>query len=269
MSGELPKGGTSFLRRALLSGAAIALVLVVWEVVARATGVSPLLLPSFTDVMGTLVDSWDVLLPFAGLTLSEALLGFGLSVAIGMPLGVLIVFSRLARDTVYPLLVAAQMVPKIALAPILVVWFGLGLTSKVAIAFLIAFFPIVVSTALGMEAVDRDMVRLFRSMRAGPVRTFVKLRLPVAAPSIFAGFRLAMTHAVTGAIVGEFITANAGLGYYVLFQNGQLNTSAVFAGVILVAIMGVVLYFALEVLEMVVSPYRHRRSGRTLRAGTL
>ncbi|MGH3681214.1 MAG: ABC transporter permease [Natronosporangium sp.] len=262
---------SSTLRRIIYSGAVLGLLLAAWEYATRATDVSPLLLPPLAEVWTTMVDQWSILLPYAWLTLGEAVLGFGLAVGIGMPLGILIVFSRPARDTVYPLLVASQMVPKIALAPILVVWFGLGLTSKVAIAFLISFFAIVVSTALGMEAVDRDMVRLFRSMRSGTVRTFVKLRLPMATPSIFAGFRLGMTHAVTGAIVGEFITANSGLGYYILHQYGQLQTAAVYAGVILIAIMGVGLYFALEVVELIVSPYRRRRRGgrRALRAGSL
>jgi NitT/TauT family transport system permease protein len=150
------------------------------------------------------------------------------------------------------------MIPKVALAPLFLVWFGLGLASKVGMAFLLAFFSIVVSTALGMRAVDDDMVTLFRSMGSSRVSTFLRLRLPSALPSMFAGFKLAMTQALVGAIVGEFIAANSGLGYYILFNNGQLNIDAVFAGLIVAAAMGVVLFFTLEVLERVVSPHRRR-----------
>ncbi|MCI0686276.1 MAG: ABC transporter permease subunit, partial [Sporichthyaceae bacterium] len=141
------------------------------------------------------------------------------------------------------------------------VWFGVGLLSKLAVAFLVAVFPVVMATALGMQAVDPDMVRLFRSMRASRTRTFLKLRVPTALPSIFSGLKVAMTLAVVGALVGEFVGANSGLGYYILLQNGQLDTVAVNAAIVVVTAVGVVLYFAIELLERLVSPHRSRDAG--------
>lgn len=227
-----------------------------WDVVVRLFDINPFVLPSPMQVWHALVTWRSTLLDYSRVTIVETLFGFGCAVGIGVPIGMLLAFSARARAAVYPLLVASQMVPKVALAPIFLVWFGVGLTSKVTIAFLVAFFPIVVSTTLGMTQVDPDMVRLLRSMRASPLQTFLRLRLPTALPSLFAGLKVAMTLAVVGAIVGEFVGADTGLGYFILYQTGQLSTAAVYAGLVVVTLMGVVLYFALEVLERIVSPHR-------------
>lgn len=239
----------------------ISVVLALWELIPVVFAIPAITLPRFSQVVTTLVDSFPSLVPDVLQTVLETLLGFAIALLIGLPLGVAIVFSKLTRDTVYPLLVASQMVPKIAIAPIFLVWFGLGISSKVALAILLSFFAIVINTALGMDSVDRSMVRLMQSMGASRVQTFIKLRLPVAAPNIFVGLRLGMANAVVGAIVGEFIAANKGLGYYILYQNGQLDTVAVYAGVLLIAIVGVILYFLVEVSERFISPLRKRPGG--------
>ena len=154
-------------------------------------------------------------------------------------------FSDLAKRTVYPLLVSSQMVPKVAIAPVFIIWFGTGLEAKVLISFLIAFFPIMVSTMVGLEAIDADMVRLFRSMGAGAYRTFMKLRLPAALPNIFAGLKIGMSLAVVGAVVAEFVAADRGLGYYLLYANGQLDTPGVF-GALLLLMLPSALHLALH-----------------------
>ena len=253
------RGARSAVRRGLYPLVTIAVVLAVWQVLVVVGEVSAVILPAPAQVIQALVSTFPLLLAQAGTTLFETLTGFVVAVLIGCPMGVLIVFSARARSAIYPLLVASQMVPKVALAPIFLVWFGPGPPSKLAVALLVAFFPIVVSTALGMESVDPDVVRLFRSMGASRMSTFLKLRLPSAAPSIFAGLKVAMTLAVVGALVGEFIAANTGLGYYILFQNGQLNTAAVYAAIVVVTGMGVALYFAVEALERLLSPMKARR----------
>lgn len=239
--------------------ASVVVFIGLWEIVVRLFDINPFVLPSPMQVAHALVTWHSTLLDYSRTTIIETLFGFGCAVGVGVPIGMLLAFSARARAAVYPLLVASQMVPKVALAPIFLVWFGVGLTSKVTIAFLVAFFPIVVATTLGMTQVDPDMVRLFRSMRSSPMQTFLRLRLPTALPSLFAGLKVAMTLAVVGAIVGEFVGADTGLGYFILYQTGQLSTPAVYAGLVVVTVMGVVLYFALEIIERVVSP--HRGSG--------
>lgn len=254
-----PRKTMKSLRGPLSTAAAVIVLLAAWEFAPIVFSIPPIALPRFSKVMVTLVDKFPSLIPDILQTGLETILGFSVSVLIGIPVGMAIVFSRFTRDTVYPLLVASQMIPKIAIAPIFLVWFGLGISSKIALSFTLAVFPIVINTALGMDMVGRDLTRLMRSMRAKRAQVFLKLRLPVAAPTMFVGLKLGMAQAVTGAIVGEYIAANKGLGYYILFQNGQLATSAVYAGVVLIAVVGVLLYFAVELSERLLSPQKRRR----------
>lgn len=255
-------------RTPLSTAGAVAVLLLLWQFLPVIFNIPAVILPPFSTVIATLIEDFPSLTPDVVQTATEAVVGFGLAVVIGIPLGIWIVFSRFAHDTIYPLLVASQMVPKIAIAPIFLVWFGLGIGSKLALAFTLAIFPIVINTTLGMGLVGTDQERLMQSMRAKRLQTFLRLRLPVAAPTMFVGLKLGMAQAVVGAIVGEYIAANQGLGYYILFQNGQLNTAAVYAGVILIAIVGVILYFAVEVCERYASPQRRsqRRSRHALAA---
>jgi NitT/TauT family transport system permease protein len=242
------------LYRLLLPMAALVVLLAVWEALVRVLSINPTLLPPPSRVFRSLADSRAALLPYSEITLLEILVGFAIGVAAGIPLGTLIVFNQPVCRVIYPLLVASQMVPKVAVAPLFVVWFGTGLSSKFLVAFLISFFPVVIATAVGLQSVDPDMVALFRSMGAGPLFTFTRLRLPAALPSIFGGLKVAMSLAVVGAVVGEFVAANTGLGYFLLFANGQLDTAAVFAGLLVLTAIGVVLYFLVEVLERLLVP---------------
>jgi len=139
-------------------------------------------------------------------------------------------------------------------------WFGTDLTPKVLISFIIAFFPIMVSTVVGLESVDEDMTRMFRSMGASALRTFTKLRLPAALPNIFAGLKIGMSLSVVGAIVGEFVAADRGLGYYLLFANGQLDTVGVFAALVVLTSIGVTCYFAIELVQNLFIPKALRKS---------
>lgn len=251
----LARVGTT-LRQAALPIVALVVLVLIWWFASAVLRISAIILPSPAAVFNELVNTLPTLMHYMQTTALETTLGFLLAVVLGVPLGVAIVFSPPIRATVYPLLVGSQMIPKVTLAPLFLVWFGLGILSKIMIAFLVAFFPIVIATALGMQLVDPDMVRLFRSMGSTPMRTFRKLRVPTALPSIFAGCKVAITLAVVGAIVGEFVGANSGLGYYIIFQNGQLKTPAVYAAIIVVTVMGIVMYAGIELLERLVSPHR-------------
>jgi NitT/TauT family transport system permease protein len=242
------RSGILMLRR-LYPAIAIALVLAVWELAVGFFSIPQLILPAPSAVVEDIVRMRDMYLAFSVPTLIVVLLGFAVAAVAGILLAVAVSFSDFMRRTMYPLLISSQMVPKIAIAPVLIIWFGTELEAKVLITLLIAFFPIMVATMVGLAAVDPDMVRLFRSMGAGPVRTFTKLRLPAALPNIFAGLKLGMTMALTGAIVAEFVASNKGLGYYLLYANGQLNTTGVFGALFILTAMGVILYYAVEGIE--------------------
>src|SRR5262249_54782083 len=149
-------------------------------------------------------------------------------------------------DVIMPILLISQLVPKVAIAPLLLIWFGYGLTPKVFIAFLIAFFPIVVNTASGLAAVDKPLLDLARSLEATRFQIFRKLRLPTALPELFSGMKIAMTLAVIGAIIGEFVGGSSGLGYLIIVANSELNTPLAFAALLLLSAGGIALYALVE-----------------------
>ena len=240
---------------------AIILALIVWEWLVRFFKVPALILPAPSAVFDHLVTHRSLYIGFTQPTLIEILAGFAVAAIAGILLGIVVSFSELAKRTVYPLLVSSQMVPKVAIAPVFFIWFGTGLEAKVLISFLIAFFPIMVSTMVGLEAIEADMVRLFRSMGAGPYRTFMKLRLPAALPNIFAGLKIGMSLAVVGAVVAEFVAADRGLGYYLLYANGQLDTPGVFGALLLLTVIGVILYYMVEGVERIFVPSSLSKDG--------
>jgi NitT/TauT family transport system permease protein len=163
--------------------------------------------------------------------------------------------------------VSSQAVPKVAVAPLFVVWFGFGLLPKVLIAFLIAFFPIVINTAVGLESIEREKILLARSMGLSALDTFFKIRLPSALPTVFGGMKIAITLAVVGAVVGEFVGGEEGLGYVLLTANGSMDTPLLFAGVIALTVVGVALYLLVELAERLAIPHaalrQQARGGET------
>jgi len=177
----------------------------------------------------------------------------------GIPLALAIFYSRIFERAVYPMLVALQTVPKISLAPLLVLYLGYGWGPKIGLAFLISFFPIVISTVVGLQSLDRNLVNLVRSMGSNEWQTFTKVRLPAALPSIFGGLKVAISLAVIGAIIGEYIAAERGLGYMQLQANQQFDTTLNFATVVAISLLGVLLYFVISLVESRVS-YRKERA---------
>jgi NitT/TauT family transport system permease protein len=190
-----------------------------------------------------------ILMRHSASTLGIILVGFAASVIVGIPLALAVSFSPGFRRTVYPMLVFSQLVPKIAIAPLFVIWFGFGFLPKVLIAFLLSFFAVVLQSIVGFTSIRPEQVRVAQSMGASGSQLFFKVRLPQALPNIFAGLKMAMASSAIGAIVGEFIASQRGLGYLVLVANGEMNTPLSFAGMLLLTLMGIVLYFAVEAVE--------------------
>jgi NitT/TauT family transport system permease protein len=224
-------------------------LILLWEILVRVLDVKEFLLPTPSAIAEEAHRQGSTLVQATKVTMIEVLLGFGLCIAIGIPIAVLIVYSKIIRNVFYPLLVAAQAIPRIAIAPLMVLWFGLGTEGKMIMAFSIAVFPLIINTVVGLQAVDRDTMYVVQSMGAGPLQSFVKVRFPAALPSIYGGLKIAVTLAVIGAIVGEFVGSREGLGYLVVVGQGTLNTRLIFASVLLMALMGIVLFYTLEILE--------------------
>src|ERR1700674_2200224 len=217
-------------------------VLALWEAGTRAFGVPAFLLPPPTAVVAAMAKHAPLLAAGAWVTTVEIVLGFALSVVIGIPLALMIFLWPPFARAVLPLLISSQAMPKVAVAPLLLVWFGFGLMPKVLIAFLIAFFPVVINTAAGLAAIEPEKIFLARSMGFGAMDTFFKIRLPDALPAIFAGLKISITLAVVGAVVGEFVGGDAGLGYLLMVANGSMDTRLLFAGIVCLTVLGVVLF---------------------------
>lgn len=230
---------------------ALIAIVILWDVSIRVFDVKAFILPTPLSVAQSLVDDWNQLGPGMLYTLYEILAGFGIAVVVGIAIAIAIVSSHVVEKTLYPILVGSQVIPKVALAPLFVMWFGFGITPKILVAFLIAFFPMVISTAIGLRSVEIPKLYLARSMGATTLQIFFKIRLPHALPSIFAGLKLAITAAVIGAIVGEFIGADQGIGRILQIANGNLQTDTLFAGIFLLSMTGVILFLIVEGLERV------------------
>ena len=188
-------------------------------------------------------------------TLNETLLGFFIGSVIGIFLGYIIAKSKTLEQVLSPYVVAIQTVPVIALAPLIVIWFGFGIESKVVICALIVFFPILVNTIAGMKSIDKNLLRLFKILGANKTQTFLKLEIPSILPILFAGFKIGITLAVIGAVVGEFVGANAGLGYLTIYASGLMDTATVFASLIQLALMGIILYTTICLIEKILIPW--------------
>jgi NitT/TauT family transport system permease protein len=231
------------------------IILLVWHYYVVLFHVPVVVLPTPMQVLQAMVQESKALLEEGWITALECIYGFALAMAIGIPIAVTMTYSRIANQMFYPLLVASQSIPKVAIAPILLVWFGTGLQSKLAMAFVIAFFPVVVDTATGLRSTSPELLELARSLQCSRLQTFFKIQLPSALPSIFSGAKIAVTLAVIGAVIGEFIGSNEGLGNLLLTANSQLNTPLVWAALIVLSALGMALYGIVVVAESILMPW--------------
>jgi NitT/TauT family transport system permease protein len=231
------------------------IIVLAWHYYVVLFHVPVVVLPTPLQVLQALVQEWKALIEDGWITALECIYGFALAMVIGIPIAVTMTYSRIANQMFYPLLVASQSIPKVAIAPILLVWFGTGLQSKLAMAFVIAFFPVVVDTATGLRSTSPELLELARSLQCSRLQTFFKIQLPSALPSIFSGAKIAVTLAVIGAVIGEFIGSNEGLGNLLLTANSQLNTPLVWAALIVLSALGMALYGGVVVAEKILMPW--------------
>jgi NitT/TauT family transport system permease protein len=242
-----------WLRRYAMLGFVAAFGL--WEAAVRFFNVAPYLLPPPSMVVAELAARWPRVLDSAMITTQEILAGYLLAVVVSVPLALLITYSRTLESTLYPLIVFLQIVPKIAIAPLFIIWFGFGFTPKLLLVFLLSFFPIVVSSIAGFKSLDPDVMDLARSTGASEWLMLRKIRLPQALPSIFTGLKVGAALAATAAVVAEFVASNRGLGYLLLEYNGNLETAMVFAVVLVLSAIGLLVYYAVELVEKLAIPW--------------
>ena len=241
--------------RILLPALTIVALVGLWWLATIVFGWEEFIVPTPADVWDELVAQRHLLPEHVWTTLLETLEGFGLAIVIGVPVAVAIAYSKVLESTIYPALVALNAIPKIAIAPLLVIWMGFGAGPKIAMVVLICFFPIVISTATGLKATPAELVDLARSLSASQLQQFVKVRFPAALPYVFVGLKVAITLAVIGAVVGEFVGASKGLGYVIVASGQNANTSLAFAAIVLLSLMSILLFYGLVLAERLLVPW--------------
>ena len=238
-------------------GAIVAFValFVAWEFAVRVTGIKEYLLPPPSRVYTEFIKRFDPVMASAWVTTREIVAGYLLAVVVSVPLALWIAYSRFMENAIYPVIVFLQIIPKIAVAPLFIIWFGFGFAPKLLVFFLLSFFPIVVSSIAGFKSVDPDIMDFARTTGASQWKMFVMIRLPQALPQIFTGLKVGAALAATAAVVAEFVASDKGLGYLLLQYNGNLDTPMVFATIILLSIIGLAVYYVVELIERFTIPW--------------
>ena len=246
--------GTS-LERIFYPLLGLVLVLSFWQLVCILWKMPTAVLPTPLDVALAIQKNWVTLVIEGWITLKATLYGFALALILGIPLAVGVALFPRLNLMFYPILIALQSVPKVALAPILLVWLGIGIESKLAIAWLVAFFPIIVDTSAGLQSTPKELLELARSLRSSRWQTFIMVQFPAALPFIVTGAKVAVTLAVIGAVIGEFVGSSEGLGFLLLSATSQINTALAFASLFALSIMGMLAYLLVVFVEKLLSPW--------------
>lgn len=241
--------------------------LLCWELLVYVTGIKAYILPPPSLILAGLWAKFPRLLSASLFTLQPMLFGYAAAVVLGVLIALSIAFSRTLEATVYPLLIFFQIIPKIAVAPLFIIWFGFGLMPKILLVFLLSFFPVVVSAITAFRSVDADIMDLAKSTGASRLKIFFKVQIPHALPTLFTGFKVAAALSSTAAVVAEFVASDKGLGFLLLEYNGALDTTMTFATIIVLSVLGLALYGIVELIEMVTIPWHISRrdpSGSTV-----
>jgi NitT/TauT family transport system permease protein len=248
--------GFERLQPAILPIAFAAALLLLWEVAALVGGYPKVILPAPSDIFAALADNFSEICRQALPTIRDTLAGFALAALLGIAMAALLSFSRLLKQAIYPLIIVIQLVPKIAWTPLFIVWAGIGWPSRLTIATFIAFFPIFIAMVAGLESTDGSLVRLCRALTASPWRIFWLVRLPASMPYLFAGLKIAITLAVIGVIVAEFISSSEGLGFMILKSAALLRTDLILAAIVVLCAVGLACYGAIHAGEIAVRKWR-------------
>ena len=243
------------LRSSMPSICSVGIVIVIWEIVVRAFDIPDYVLPAPSESVLSLVQYWDYIQGNMFVTLREIGIGFALTVVISIPVATLISYSSIFEKTLYPFMVFLQLIPKVAIGPLFVVWFGFGELPKVLMVFLLSFFPLLMDTVAGLKSLNGRLYYMARTMSDSEWKFYWKIKLPNALPSIFSGLKTSISMATVGAVVAEFLGSDSGLGYLLLRANGEINTKSLFAILIVLCILGTIFFGIVEILERKLIPW--------------
>jgi len=230
-------------------------LLAIWQSATALFALPAYLLPSPLAILAQITRDWWLLLSHGWITVFEIVTGFAISVLIGVPIAIWVTYSKAFDHAVYPLIVGSQTIPKVALAPLLLAWFGFGMAPKIVIVVLVAFFPIVINSVVGLRGAPLEMLHLARSMGASPTQIFWRFRLPQALPNIFAGMKLATVLAVIGAVVAEFVGADSGLGYLIMIAGANFQIARQFSAIVVLSVVGMIFFWLAGRIERICLPW--------------
>jgi NitT/TauT family transport system permease protein len=232
-----------------------AALFLLWEFAVHLFGVKEYLLPPPSKVWTEFMKRYTIVMPSAWVTLQEIIAGYLLAVIVSVPMALVVARSAFIERAVYPVIVFLQIIPKIAIAPLFIIWFGFGFAPKLLLVFLLSFFPIVVSSLAGFKSADRDVMDFARTTGASDWRLFFRIQLPQALPHIFTGLKVGAALAATAAVVAEFVASDKGLGYLLLQYHGNIDTPMVFATIVLLSLLGLAVYYVVEIIERIAIPW--------------
>lgn len=234
-------------------------LLVVWEFIVTFSGIKAYILPSPIMIGKALIETYSLLWEHSVQTIIETLQGFALAVLIGFILAMLMELIPVLKSMLYPLIVLSQTIPIMAVAPLLIIWFGYGLLPKVVVVILVCFFPVTVSLVEGLEATDRDMERLLLAMGASPWQIFKIVKLPGSLPSFFAGLKISATYSMMGAVIAEWLGASKGLGVFMIRSMKSFLTARVFASIVVISVLSLVFFGMIVILARVTMPWYYQK----------
>jgi NitT/TauT family transport system permease protein len=245
----------AWLKRRAAPLIVFALLFLLWESAVHLTGIKEYLLPPPSKVWAEFLKRYPTVMDGAWVTTQEIIAGYLLAVVVSIPLALAVAYSRFIETAIYPVVVFLQIIPKIAIAPLFIIWFGFGFMPKLLLVFLLSFFPIVVASIAGFKSADPDILDFARTTGAGGWKMFAKIRLPQALPDIFTGLKVGAALSATAAVVAEFVASDRGLGYLLLQYNGNLETPMVFAVIVLLSLIGLAVYYVVEIIERITIPW--------------
>lgn len=237
----------------------IIILLSIWEVVVRAGGIEKYIMPAPTDVIKVLISDFKTMIPHILATLYEGFVGFIIAIALSIILAIVMDMVPLIKKALYPVLVISQTIPTIALAPLFIIWFGFGALPKIIVVVIVCFFPIVISIVDGLEGVDKDLINHFKLMGASKLNVFIHLKLPYGMINFFSGMRIAATYSIMGAVIGEWLGGDKGLGVYMTRARSAYALDKMFAAIVIIVIISMGIFILVSVIEKISTPWNNEK----------
>lgn len=240
-------------------------LLIIWELIINLGGIEKYIMPAPSDIGMALVRDFHTMLPHIMATLYESIVGFGIAVLLALILAIVMDLMPLVKKSIYPVFIISQTVPVIALAPLFIIWFGFGALPKIIVVVIVCFFPIVISISDGLESVDKDLINHFKLMGASKLKRFFHLKLPYGIINFFSGLRIAATYSIMGAVIGEWLGGDKGLGVYMTRARSSYALDKMFAAILVIVLISMAIFYIIGVVEKICTPWNRENKIKTLK----